>query len=344
MGYSGWPVSTGIAGGTWAAREVALRRTVAWTALRLAALSVLLVAPWAVHLGRSVLTSIGRGLDSLAAPPDLATSVPHWLFATGHTEWVLAIAGAGLGLALLRRRWRFVLVGLWTGLCLIVSDPGLLGLRGSWFVHGTSAGISYWLPAGLLIGYLVGESWLGLAGIFRRRGYRPALRAIQVLLPCALAFTAIYAIWDQADVINASTVLVEASDLPAIEWAAQHLPEDSLVLINTEPWQPGTPMGSDAGWWLPYLADRQVTYPSVLYTQGTPAYRAEVLALADLVQNANDLSTPEVIAQLEEAGISHVFVGTRGGPLLPERLEDVHYVELFRYGPTRIYKFVPSLP
>jgi len=66
--------------------------------------------------------------------------------------------------------------------------------------------------------------------------------------------------------------------------------------------------------------------------------------LAQRVQNADDLCAPEIIDVLRGAGVSHVFVGSRGGPLQPERLCVTHYVELFRSGPTRVYRFLPEGP
>ena len=157
-------------------------------------------------------------------------------------------------------------------------------------------------------------------------------------LGLGLAAGATLALWYQSDVVNSQTVLLQGTDVPAIEWAREHRPEDSLPLVNTEPWQAGMPMGSDAGWWLPYLAGRAVTFPSVLVSQGNEEYRIKTMALAEAVMQSQDLTSPDFIAGLADAGVTHLFVGTRGGPLQPDRLEDPHYVELYRYGPTRIYR------
>jgi hypothetical protein len=82
----------------------------------------------------------------------------------------------------------------------------------------------------------------------------------------------------------------------------------------------------------------------VLYTQGTEDYRTDIRALAEEVQGTADLSSTAFVARLAEEGVTHLFLGTRGGPLMPARLGSEHYVELFRYGPTRIYKFVGRIP
>ncbi|MFO7695769.1 MAG: hypothetical protein R6X16_01245 [Anaerolineae bacterium] len=325
-------------------RGVRSATSLAWTALRLAGLAILFVAPWALHLGRSVSSSFDLIYGSWAAAPGVETAVPVALLKSGHTEWVLAAAGLGLLYGLVTKRHWAAWVGLWAGLCLLVSDPSILGLRGSWFVHGTSAVISYWLPAGLLSGLLAAGLFFAplrfLRGLWRRRW----LAGAQLALACILSAWVTYSLWGQSDVVNSRTVLVHPPDMPAIGWAREHLPEDSLVLINAEPWQQGLPMGSDAGWWLPYLAGAQVTYPSVLFTQGTAAYRAEVLSIVELVRASGDLSSPVFVDRLSQAGVTHVFVGSRGGPLQPDRLREPYYVELFRYGPTRFYRFDAPVP
>jgi len=322
--------------GTWRGFPAMLNTT--WQAIRIAALSLILTGPWAVHVVRSALVPRADLYGSWVAPPGIDTSFPAALARAGNTEWILALAGAGLIYALLRRRWPLALIGLWSGTCLLVSDPGIVGLPGSWFVHGTSAFISYWLPAGVLIGTCIAELLLRPVAHLSGRAGRLGTAIMPVFLTGALVGGATLALWRDADVVNSQTVLLQVTDMPAIEWAREHLPEDSLTLVNTVPWQAGMPMGSDAGWWLPYLASRTVTFPSVLVSQGNEEYRTRTMALAEQVMQSQDLTSPDFIAGLADAGVTHLFVGTRGGPLQPDRLEDPHYVELYRYGPTRIYR------
>lgn len=339
-----WPALAVLsaAGGLGPWRGLRAMLNTAWQAVRGAALTLILVGPWALHLVRTALIPRADLYGSWVAPPGIDTGFPAALARSGNTEWILALAGVGLIYAILRRRWTLALIGLWSGLCLLVSDPGLVGLPGSWFVHGTSAFISYWLPAGVLVGTLIADLSLLPAARLPNRTARFAIRIVPLVLVMALAAGATLALWYQADVVNSKTVLLQKTDMPAIAWAREHLPEDSLTLVNTEPWQAGMPMGSDAGWWLPYLAGRMVTFPSVLVSQGSAEYRTKTMDLADALMQAQDLTSPAFIASLADAGVTHLFVGARGGPLQPERLDDPHYVELYRFGPTRIYRLEPD--
>jgi hypothetical protein len=309
--------------------------------LWLALIAVLVIAPWAIRFAQVVLLPFDAVYGSWAAPDGASTSWPSGLMRVGYTEHLLLLAGIGWLYSLASRHWRLALFGTWALLCALASQPHWLGLPSTWFVHGTSAAISYWLPAGVFVGQVAATLILrpiGLLSGLRARRY--ALHIAQLGMAGALIASATAALWTQADCVNADTVLVTDTDRPAIAWVRQNLPPDSLILVNTAPWQVALPMGSDAGWWLPYLAERRVTYPPVLFVQGEETYRASVRALAELVQHTEDLTSSGFIQHLEETGVTHVFVGTRGGPLTADRLRGPHYVELFRYGPTRVYAFV----
>jgi len=340
-----WPVCAllAAAGGLGPRRGLRAMLNTVGQAIRCAAPALILIGPWALHIVKSALIPRADLYGSWLAPPGIDTRFPAALARAGNTEWILALAGLGLTCAVLRRRWPVALIGLWSGICLLVSDPGIVGLAGSWFVHGTSAFISYWLPAGVLIGALIADLLLLPVARLSGRAGRWGTAMMPVLLTCALAAGATLALWRDADVVNSRTVLLQETDMPAIEWAREHLPEDSLTLVNTVPWQAGMPMGSDAGWWLPYLAGRTVTFPSVLVSQGNEEYRARTMDLAEEVMQAQDLTSPAFVAGLSSAGVTHLFVGTRGGPLQPERLDDPHYIELYQYGPTRIYRLEPDV-
>jgi hypothetical protein len=114
------------------------------------------------------------------------------------------------------------------------------------------------------------------------------------------------------------------------------------VLINSGRWQGELRAGTDGGWWLPILARRQVTLPSVLYAQGSHDYFLAVNDLARTVEEAPSVDEPELLHALAEAGVTHVFVGARGGKLMPQDLDaSPHYRSLYVLGPVRVYAFEP---
>jgi hypothetical protein len=329
-----------------AARRAPLAETLRPCLLRglaLATGALLLIAPWIVRMVTAVLLPFGTIYGQWAAPAGADTSVPLGLLRVEGTLWVLAAAGLGWAWALARRRWRVALFGVWAAACVLISDVTVLGLRGTWFLHGTSAAISYWVPAGILIGWLAGDLALTPARLLRGCvGKRRTAMGVSAAMLVGAVALSVGSVWGQVDRVNPSTVLLRESDLPAVAWVRDNLPADSLILINTRPWLGEIRRGSDAGWWLPYLTGHRVTYPAVLYTHGEPAYRDPISALATAVDTADSLDDPALLQLLAEAGVTHLFVGTGGGPLEPKRLAAPHYVEAYRDGPTRVYRFVPT--
>ena len=121
--------------------------------------------------------------------------------------------------------------------------------------------------------------------------------------------------------VNPFFQLVTAADLRAMAWIRQNTPADAVFLANSERAYGGrTVVGTDAGWWLPLLAGRRGTVPVMLYLD-------EGSSPPGLAQRTNDLeetvrtrgpTSAEGLAALRQAGVTHVFVGARGGYLKAE--------------------------
>ena len=83
--------------------------------------------------------------------------------------------------------------------------------------------------------------------------------------------------------------------------------------------------------------------PCALYPQVSPKYRAHVDAYATVIEEAESLGDPALIAHLREGGITHVFVGARGGVFMPDKLDgNPHFELLHTEGPCRVYAFTPQ--
>ena len=93
-------------------------------------------------------------------------------------------------------------------------------------------------------------------------------------------------------------------------------------MVNTYHWDfmPDFIIGIDAGYWLPLLADRQtVTMPMTFSIErgATPNLLPDLVALDSL---NGQLTTPAAVRALRSAGITHVFVGAKGGNIDVEAL------------------------
>lgn len=122
--------------------------------------------------------------------------------------------------------------------------------------------------------------------------------------------------------------IVTHADMQAMAWIAANTAPESRFLVNSFPAYGGTLLaGSDAGWWLPLLAHRASTLPPITYgseAATTPDFLQQVNALAvalrgkpltDTAPAIIDATTPEALATLRAAGVSHVYIGAASVPV-----------------------------
>lgn len=319
-------------------------RRVFLAALALAALSLAAISPWAARFLGHVLPRVGEVYGGWAAPEGASNILSLAVLEMGWGRPLLYVAGAGAVWGLLRHKGKVLVLLATVGLCLLAANLHLVGLDDIWLIHNESVMISLWLPMGLLCGWLVGD----VIALLERALKRLARHGLgEELLPLLLAsgtiVLALWGSWHLVDVLNPITVLVTPEDLWAIEWVAQNTPPEARFLINTGKWMQEIRMGTDAGWWLPLLAKRQTSLPCVLYAQGPKAYREAVNDLARTVEESKSLDDPALRARLAHEGITHVFVGARGGRLMPKELDASPYYRLrYASGPVRVYEFIAT--
>lgn len=144
--------------------------------------------------------------------------------------------------------------------------------------------------------------------------------------------------WYLVDIVNRVTMLVNGDDMASIAWIAENLPAESRLLVNNRKWQGELRVGTDAGYWIPLLAQRRTNMPPVVYYQGDPAYREAINALAGAVEAAESADDPNLLERLARNGFTHVYVGWRGGKLEPKWLDDsAHFELIYQRGATRVY-------
>jgi hypothetical protein len=229
---------------------------------------------------------------------DLTNYLPAWL-------WLLVVFSVGWGLW--RRERTVVVLGAWCGLLLLGTNPQWLGLPGQGAISNFALLIAVYLPAGVLVGAALG--WL-----------RQAAGPGRILDFSLLALLAVIALWAGrqrlSDLDASDNALVTAPDLRAAAWIENNTPVDGHFLVNSFPTYGGsTVVGSDAGWWVPLLAHRQISLPPLNYgvEQGPRAdYRVWINALPAEIA-AKGIDDPSVLRDLNDRGINYVFIGQRRG-------------------------------
>lgn len=140
-----------------------------------------------------------------------------------------------------------------------------------------------------------------------------------------IAFGALWGAWGMLDVINPSTVLATHDDVAAMEWIRAHIPADAKFLINVRHWQVGTYVGTDGGYWIPLLTGRDTVLPPAVYLYGSAEYVKGINELAKTIAVAESWGTESMHRLLSDNGVTHVYIGARGGNLTPRMFMDSSY-------------------
>ncbi len=298
---------------------------------------LLLTLPWVVYVAQRVLPSVDAVYGGWAEQPS-DNAFPWRYFRADTTRVLLALAAGGAVWGLLRRRREVLWLLVWVGIAVLVSLPQIVGLTPTWLMSSSALAISFWVPVSLLAGYLVsdGASWAW--ALLRRKWDAARWQMAAPLVAAALTVVSGWGAWRMVDIVNPTTILADERDMAAMAWIRERTEPDAVFLVNGRFWQPGLYVGSDAGWWIPYLADRQATQPPILYYHGSPAYREGIAELAEQQTRLRD--DPQAMAAwIRSLGVTHVYIGSRGGALEPRLLDTLDCLEtVYSQGPVRIYQ------
>jgi len=289
----------------------------------------LLFLPWFIHTfaGKITLTfatqlttqaeSVPIATQQYNAIGNLSSYLPAFL-------WLLLPVSVIWGLW--RREKGVALISLWSILILLAANPQWLRLPGEGALSNFAVFIAAYIPVSVLTGYLLGQV----------TSYKLKVESARNSLALALLVTGavfVIGIWGArqrlSDLQVMTSTLVTRPDIQAADWIRENTPQNARFLVNSF-FAEGDIVGSDGGWWLPLLAQRQTTLPPLNYAseQGPrPDYVQWINALTTAIQNKG-IAHPDVLALLRARGITYVYTGQRqgrvndGGPyfLEPEQL------------------------
>lgn len=285
-----------------------------------------LTAMWTLHRSQTVLPSV-------TAPSHAITSFPLDLVVAGDDRYLAGLALLGLLIAVYRQPRLAATLILWSGIVLIAADPPLLGLPINLWVNANSIAIAAFVPIVVLVGSLVEE----IAASLGERSRRPLRRLALPVLILALAGSRFPTM---VGIVSPCCGLIGPGDSEAIAWVRDNTPAEAKFVIDGYIWQDRIWAGSDAGYWLPVLADRATTLPPLFYAVG-PEQSVRLIqeTAAQISQAAAD---PSALARTARAnGAAFVFVGSRGGRLDPVRLaHSEEFRLLYRSGGAWVFAVV----
>lgn len=318
------------------------RRAWLWAAAAGAA-GGLLAAPWVWHL------MVNSVMPVVRQPGILAGAESYNVFPAGYFRSLLERGGFGLAGAaalwgLVRRDRAVWAIALWTG-----TVFGLLNLGATtWLVNNNAWAISLFVPVALLLGWGLDQClrqtrrWLAAPPPNWPRRLQRARAGAGVALLAAVwgvvGYAGLAGARTQVAILNPVTLLSTAEDRQALDWAAVNTPADAVFLINGWKWLGESWAGADGGAWIMPYTGRRATLPPVTYAFGPPALHQAVEGLAARVAAIADADAPATLALLRTAGVTHVFIGARGGTLKPEMFTgSTHYRLLFTNGAAWVF-------
>jgi hypothetical protein len=163
--------------------------------------------------------------------------------------------------------------------------------------------IMLYLPIGLIIGSIPeialtlyrGSSWYRLIG------------RVTLVLVLAGGFIASHV---RVTEIEKYRQFITLEDVKAMKWIKENTSEDSLFAVNTYFWLPGAPHGTDAGYWIPYFANRQTTASVMLFSLGAKTYISNIVEMSQIVENLE--IDNRYLDRLCEMGVDYIYIGKKG--------------------------------
>jgi hypothetical protein len=317
----------------------------AWTA----ALALLLLSP---ALGPAVGEYVGSRIHQSATPinPVESAAVRQAYFrfprdsiiTLGLHRWLLLLTGAAALLGCLRRNGLVIGCLVWAGLLMALGHTYLLRIS---LLNVTNLGailIMLYLPASVILGAAAAEAVALLPSRWR---YRAELGIAGGVLASALFFVP-----QRVRDVEPRRYFVTDQDLAAMSWIRTHTPPDARFAVNTTFWLPKMPHGSDAGYWLPYLAGREITAGVMLLNLAEEEYQNEIVARSQAalaLAQSEPAVAAEAIAALRALGVEYLYAGALGNPggvaFDPERLANTPGIELlYRDGPVVVAHLLPT--
>jgi hypothetical protein len=281
--------------------------------------------PWFIHLYAGKYMSIFT--NQVTTPPNQISTFTQQYNSIGDlfsylpaVVWILLLLGAAW--SLWRRERDAAVVSLWWFLLLLAANPQWLGLPGAGALTSFAVLIAAYIPAGILIGAAAG--WA--IGDIQEGKSEQLLTTISAKRlgwlgsACLVILILISGVWfarAQLRVIDPLRFsLGTRADLRALKWIGEHTPSEAGFLVNSFFAYGGSLIaGSDGGWWIPLLTQRQSTQPPLNYgveDGPIPGYRVWINKVPGMIINKG-LYNPDTLELLKERRINYGYIGQQQG-------------------------------
>jgi hypothetical protein len=279
--------------------------------LGITVLGIILVYPWFILTFKTIF------LPKVSHPVTAYVSFfqdfswPYLTSAFGKQAMVVAVLG--LLWSLIKRRSFAFIISTWIFILFFLANLDALKLPGAGLITNVSVEIMLFIPISVLGGYFIDQILIYWKDLIPRQFIIPSV----VIICLFWGLVAYIGARQLIPIINPVTILSRNSDLPAIEWISEHIPENETIVINPFAWGYGLFAGNDGGYWISPLTGRLTLPPPVLYGLGSG-----VKEINQQIQEVISVSADPTAFWdfLTSQQLHYVFVGARGGVIPPDQL------------------------
>jgi len=239
-------------------------------------------------------------------------------------------------------RWRHrplsVMMVAWTALLLVLATPQVSGLPPGYVTYRTVI-IALYLPSAVLLGV----AFSALPDLEVRTVMweaDPSNRGAPVLVRLRIVIALLLVLWGVREMAGVRSTprheLVRNTDREAMAWIRENTPPDAVFAAEPLFYLPWAAAGNDAGYWLPYMAERATILPAMIYTaEGSPKYVAETnAALRGLIEAR---SSDELADRLHALGVQYIYItGPTEGCWKEHALDDRLFEVVYRLDDIRV--------
>ena len=300
-------------------------KTLVVNTLLVALIAILVAFSWLITFaqgfGRQVADTLVNGYDAEVYGQYFSWDW-RYLPEFGARVWMLFLAAAGILIGAKRRDRNTLILALGTITLLALSFTNTIGFTP--LFSALIVAIWMYLPLGLLSAYSIETmyAWLSVRWIVASLNRRYLLIPIVPILILAYVTGA----RSVKEITLPENGFVRDEDLLAMSWIRENTEHDALFYVSTHFWTPIVAHGLDAGYWIPYLADRQTTLPPQMYaSDGSAEYMAMINTRARELIHASSISDAHNL--MVNYGITHVYIGNRPSSLSAQ--EFLQHADLF---------------
>lgn len=173
----------------------------------------------------------------------------------------------------------------------------LLNIRVITFTNITAVLSTIYLPLGLAVG-IIGHNIHEWSSIYHQIKIKDFILFIILL-------TGYFGSFARVEQKEDSRIKMTSQDEKAMRWIQQNTPDNAVIVVNTIILSPNILLGTDAGYWIPYYADRETTSATYLSSFGDNYnFYKERAEAVQLLYGSNPSNT-----KICEMGVDYLYSG-----------------------------------